>query len=208
MREVGAMKQIALNTFVIMHLALVGCGARVNQRLREIEQRQLELDIRVAVDERRAADLRADTLQLQYVLDAQRRCIAWEECHARTSRIQAHVMAQLAQCNLNTANWYACDAQRTRNTAEGAGIGCLLGWGFAIATGGSAAPAIAIGCGAGAVNGESGTRGSCTTQPKPQPCGNLQFFFQQKALMASGLTAMPVCGAMPNECTELHFSAP
>lgn len=194
-------------SITVMFFALVGCGARIDKRLGQIEQRQSELDIRVAVDERRAADLRAETLQLQYVLDAQRRCIAWEECHARTSRLHAHVMAQLAQCNLNTANWYACDAQRTRNTAEGAGIGCLLGWGVAIATGGSAAPAIAIGCGAGAVSGESGTHGSCTTQPKPQSCGQLQFVFQQKALMAEGLMDMPACGVMPNECTELRFSA-
>lgn len=202
------MKRRALTISIVAMLwELGGCGARTNQRLGQIEQRQSELDIRVAVEERRAADLRADTLQLQYMLDAQRRCIAWEECRARTSRIHANVMVQLAQCNMNTANWYACDAQRTRNTAEGAGIGCLLGWGVAIATGGSAAPAIAIGCGAGAVSGESGTRGLCTSQPKPQSCGNLQFFFQQKALMAEGLMDMPVCGAMPNECTELRFSA-
>ncbi len=49
------MKRLTLNTaIVVMHLALAGCGARVDQRLSQIEQRQLELDIRVAVDERRA----------------------------------------------------------------------------------------------------------------------------------------------------------
>jgi hypothetical protein len=188
-------------------LALFGCGAHVDRRLGQIEQRQSELDLRVAVDERRAADLHADTLQLQYVLDAQRRCIAWQECRAQTSRIEAEVMAKLAACNMKTANWFACDAQRTKDTAEGAGLGCLLGWGFAIMTGGSAAPAVLIGCGAGAATGSSGSTGSCTTQPKPQPCGRMGPAFQTEALWAHGLTDMPVCGPMPEECAALNFSS-
>ncbi|MDC3985916.1 hypothetical protein [Polyangium jinanense] len=188
-------------------LPIFGCGAHVDRRLGQIEQRQSELDLRVAVDERRAADLRADTLQLQYVLDAQRRCIAWEECRAQTSRIRASIMANLAACNMNTANWFACDAQRTRNTAEGAGLGCLLGWVVAGVTGGAVAPAVLIGCGAGAATGSSGSTGSCTTQPKPRPCGQMGAAFQSEALMREGLTAMPVCGPMPEECAALNFSS-
>lgn len=186
---------------------VTGCGAGTDRRLGQVEQRQLELDLRVAVDERRAADLRADALQLQYVLEAQRRCIAWEECQARTSIINAEVMAKLAECNRNTANWYACDAQRTKNTAEGAGLGCLLGWGFAVATGGAAAPAVAIGCGTGAVAGNSGSTGSCTDHPRPKPCGKMEATFRTDALTTHGLTSMPVCGPMPEECASLNFSS-
>lgn len=186
---------------------LAGCSARMDRRLGQVEQRQSELDLRVAVDERRAADLRADALQLQDVLDAQRRCIAWEECRAQTSRVQAEVMGKLAQCNMNTANWYACDAQRTRNTAEGAGLGCLLGWGAAVVTGGAAAPAVLIGCGAGAATGDSGSTGSCTNQPKPRSCGQMGSAFQNEVLTAQGLLAMPVCGQMPQECASLNFSS-
>ncbi|MCC6554193.1 MAG: hypothetical protein IT372_14400 [Polyangiaceae bacterium] len=186
---------------------LAGCGAGTDRRLGQIERRQSELDLRVAVDERRAADLRADAIQLQHVLETQRRCIAWEGCRAQTSRIQAEIMAKLAECNRNTANWYACDAQRTRNTAEGAGLGCLLGWGAAIVTGGAAAPAVLIGCGAGAAAGDSGSTGSCTSQPKPKSCGRLGPAFQAEVLAAQGLTVMPVCGPMPQECASLSFSS-
>lgn len=185
----------------------IGCSAGTDRRLGQVEQRQAELDLRVAIDERRAADLRADTLQLQNVLEAQRRCIAWEGCLAQVSRINAEVMAKLAECNKNTANWYACDAQRTRNTAEGAGLGCLLGWGFAVATGGAAAPAVLIGCGAGAATGDSGSTGSCTNRPKPRPCGQMGLTFQSEVLASQGLTTMPVCGPMPEECASLNFSS-
>jgi len=186
---------------------LAGCGTGTDRRLGQVEQRQVELDLRVAVDERRAADLRADTLQLQYVLEAQRRCIAWEGCRAQVSRINAEVMGKLAECNKNTANWYACDAQRTRNTAEGAGLGCLLGWGFAVATGGTAAPAVLIGCGTGAAAGDSGSTGSCTSQPKPKPCGRLGPAFEAEVLASQGLITTPVCGPMPEECASLNFSS-
>ncbi|HVJ17584.1 MAG TPA: hypothetical protein VM686_19305 [Polyangiaceae bacterium] len=196
---------IAWGMFIIS--VLVGCSAQMDRRLGQVEQRQSELDLRVAEDERRAADLRADTLQLQHLLDAQRRCIAWQECRARTSRIQATIMAKLASCNMNTAHWFACGAQRTRNTAEGAGLGCLLGWVVASVTGGSAAPAVLIGCGAGAATGSSGSTGSCTTQPKPQPCGRIAPAFRSEALMLEGLTTMPDCGRMPTECVALNFSS-
>jgi hypothetical protein len=186
---------------------LAGCGAGTDRRLGQVEQRQSELDLRVAVDERRAADLRADTLQLQYVLEAQRRCIAWEGCRAQTTRIQAEIMAKLAECNKNTATWYACDAQRARNTADGVGLGCLLGWVAAGVTGGAVAPAVLIGCGTGAAAGDSGSTGSCTSQPRPKPCGRLGPAFEAEVLAAQGLTTMPVCGPMPEECASLNFSS-
>jgi hypothetical protein len=186
---------------------LAGCSAGTDRRLGQVEQRQSELDLRVAVDERRAADLRADALQLQYLLEAQRRCVAWEECHARFTRIQAEITAKLAECNKNSAIWYACDARRARDTAADAGLGCLFGWVVAGVTGGAAAPAVVIGCGAGAAAGDSGSKGPCTSQPKPKPCGNLGRVFEVEALAVLGLPSTPDCGEMPEECALLNFSS-
>lgn len=202
------MTQMAWASAAALLASLVSCGGTTDGRIVDVEGRQRDLDMRVTADERRAAKLRAEAIQLQQVLEAQRRCIAWQECQARTSRLSASVAARLAECNMHTANWYACTARRTQNTAAGAGLGCLLGWAAAVATGGAVAPAVMIGCGAGAAAGHEDSAGPCTHQRKPQPCGQMQHVFESQALQAEGLSSMPACGPMPQECALLNTPSP
>lgn len=192
--------------FVWGMLAMAGCARNGDQRLAAVQKRQAAIHERIAADEKRAADLRKEVQQLEGTLDVQRICIERQACWAQVARVNAFVANELAECNRNSANWFACDAERTRNKANGTGLGCLLGGGFAVMTGGSAAPAIAIGCGLGAEHGESNSVGDCTRQSRPVPCGTRQDIFTATALASLQLTSIPTCEPMPPEC-ELPSSS-
>lgn len=185
----------------------VGCSEAADQRLSQLHQRQSVIDARVAADERRAADLRAEVKQLEHTLELQRRCLEVQACWASVARANAAIAAELAECNRKSANWFACEAERTRNKADGTGLGCLLGWGFAVATGGSLAPSIAIGCGLGAKHGESHTSSACTNLPEPMQCGRFPLILRRMALSSIGLSEMPTCEPMPPECESLALSS-
>ncbi len=184
-----------------------GCSRSADERLAQVNKRQSVIDGRVAADEKRAADLRAEVKQLERVLEMQQRCFVQQVCWVQVARVNAAIAAELSECNLASANWFACDAERTRNKADGTGLGCLLGWGVAVATGGSVAPSIAIGCGLGSKHGESNTTGICVQQSRPRPCGQLHHVFVQRALAALELPSMPTCERIPHECELLNSSS-
>lgn len=179
-------------------VAASGCGGSINAA------RQDSLDIRISKDERRAAELRADTLRLAALQRLQHRCIEVSACRAAAARVTATATGYLAKCNAKRANWEACSAQRTKNTAGGTALGCGLGWVTAVVTGGAGAPAIAIGCGTGAVVGHSSSSGPCVGTPHPEPCGLRGAEFTSRALLANHLTAMPDCPTEPPECARLE----
>lgn len=193
--------------FVWGALLLFGCGRSTDQRLAQVQKRQSAINERIAADEKRAASLHAEVEQLEQTIDLERRCVERQECWTQLARVNAFVAKELAECNRNSANWFACDAERTRNKAEGTGLGCLVGWGFAVLTGGSAAPAIAIGCGLGAKHGESNSVGDCMKQSRPQPCGAQQDIFTAAALASLQLPSMPACEPMPPECETRSSSS-
>lgn len=196
-----------LLAFVIGIPLFWGCGGNADKRLAHVQRRQSVIDARVAADEKRATELRAEVKQLEDVLHMQRACLEHQACWGQVARVNAAIAAELAQCNLASANWFACDAERTRNKADGTGLGCLLGWGFAAATGGALAPSIAIGCGLGRSHSEIHTNGICVQQSRPRPCGQLQHVFTQRALAALEFPSMPVCERMPPECELLNSSS-
>jgi len=180
------------------------CSRITDARLSQLHARQSAIDARVAADEQRAADLRVEVQQLEDVLQMQRTCLERQACWVQVARVNAAIAAELAECNRKSANWFACEAERTRNKADGTGLGCLLGWGFAAATGGSIAPSIAIGCGLGAKHSESHTRPECVNQPRPMPCGQIPALLTRSALSSIGLSKMPTCEPMPYECELLN----
>lgn len=177
---------------------LVGCGASLNVT------RQERLELRIARDERRAAELRATVLRTAQLQALQQRCLAATECRAKVAAVDAHVARQLASCNASWATWEACDAARTKRTATGAGLGCLLGWGAAAVTGGAAAPLVVAGCGAGALVGNDGAEGSCTETSRPPVCSGMDTVYKGTALRALGLDASPMCEPEPSECGRLN----
>jgi hypothetical protein len=193
--------------FVLGILVCLGCGQNTDQRLAQVQKRQSVIDERIAADEKRAAELRSEVKQLEQTVDLERSCLARQECWMQLARVNAFVAKELAECNRHSANWFACDAERTRNKAEGTGLGCLVGWGFAVLTGGSAAPAIAIGCGLGAKRGESNTVGHCMQQSRPEACGARQAAFTEAALASLQLTNMPTCEPVPPECGSVAPSS-
>lgn len=186
--------------FVLGVLVCLGCGPNTDQRLAQVQKRQSVIDERIAADEKRAAELRIEIKKLEQTVDLERLCLERQECWTQTARVNAFVAKELAECNRQSANWFACDAERTRNKVEGTGLGCLVGWGFAVLSGGSAAPAIAIGCGLGAKRGESNTVGNCMRHARPEACGTRQAAFTEAALASLQLATMPTCEPMPPEC--------
>lgn len=186
--------------FVLGMLVCIGCGQNTDQRLAQVKKRQSDINERITADEKRAAELRSEVKQLEQTVDLERLCLERQACWTQTARVHAFIAKELAECNRNSANWFACDAERTRNKADGAGLGCLVGWGFAVLSGGSAAPAIAIGCGLGAKRGESNTVGDCMQQSRPESCGARQVAFTEAALASLQLTTMPTCEPVPPEC--------
>jgi len=184
-----------------------GCSRNADERLAQIQKRQSIIDAHVAADEKRASDLRAEVQQLEQKIDVQRRCLERQVCWTQLARVNALIAKELAECNRASANWFACDAERTRTKAEGTGLGCLVGWGFAVATGGSVAPAIAIGCGLGSEHGASHTEGDCMHYSRPQPCGQRQPVFTAVALSTLQLKSVPTCEPIPPECESLGFSS-
>jgi len=162
------------------------------------------IDLRLAADERRAANLRAQTIQLQRQLEAQIACIRWARCQAIWASLRATQMQLLAECNQRSAQWHACDAGRAKKTAGGAGVGCLFGLAVAGATGGAAAPWLAVGCAGGALGGVSSASGPCTRLPEPRRCGELSDAFKREALRRRGLGSEPEqCGSKPASCVQL-----
>jgi hypothetical protein len=177
-------------------VSLTGCGAGVEQRIAKINEA-------LSRDERRAALLRGDTLKLQTHLAIQRRCLGIAECRATSAAVNADRLAALGNCNLEAANWAACDAERAKDTATSAGLGCLFGWAAAIVTGGAAAPAVVIGCGVGAAAGHGSAEGSCVDAERPRDCGTRDAEFVSQALAKHGLRETPQCQDDPPECALL-----
>jgi hypothetical protein len=189
---------------VLVGAAAISCGS-ASPRLVDFSARQQLLEEEFARDERRAAALRGDSLKLKHRLRLQRECIAHTQCIALASAIHANVMAGLASCNREAANWAACDAQRWKQTGTGAGIGCLAGWALAATTGGAAAPAVVIGCGGGAVAGNATATGDCTKVQRPADCGLRHDEFVRAALAGRHLSELPDCGQEPPGCAQLDI---
>lgn len=202
--EIGSAKPFL---FAVGIQLLSGCSRNADERLAQLNKRQSAIDARVAADEQRAADLRLEVQQLEDVLQMQRTCLERQACWTQVARVNAAIAAELAECNRKSANWFACEAERTRNKADGTGLGCLLGWGFAAATGGSIAPSIAIGCGLGAKHGETHTRFECLNRSKPMLCGQMPMLMKRLALSTVGLSEMPTCEPMPPECELVTSSS-
>lgn len=186
---------------------ICGCSQNADERLAQLNKRQSVIDRRVAADEKRAAELRNEVVQLEDVLKMQRTCLDRQACWAQVARANAAIASQLAECNRKSANWYACEAERVSTKAGDTGLGCLLGWGFAAATGGSVAPAIAIGCGLGAKRSELRNHARCLNEGKPIACGEIPTLLTRLALSSAGFSKMPTCEPMPPECELLTSSS-
>lgn len=186
----------------------LSCAALFSDRVDEVSRRQTKLDEAIARDERQAAELRAASLKLQRRLEVQRRCLAHSACVGQTNAVTADVYAGLARCNVQAANWAACDAARAKRTTGAAGLGCVAGWAAAALTGGAAAPAIAIGCVGGAAAGHGTAQGVCVNAQRPRDCGTREGEFVSAALARRGLSSMPNCGVEPPECATLSSLRP
>ncbi len=93
--------------FVWSIVLFAGCGRDMDQRLTQIHQRQSVIDARIASDEKRAANLRAEVKQLEEKVDSERRCLERQACWAQVARANAAIAAELAECNRKSANFGA-----------------------------------------------------------------------------------------------------
>lgn len=178
-----------------LFLVLPACAGS----LHDVEKRQAAIEDQIARDARRAAELRADTLQLEHRLRLQRECIAEAECTSKIALFDAAFAKEVADCNRQVSDWVACDAQRTASTVSGASLGCLVGTLLAPESGGLTLAA----CGAGAVAGNSSATGPCVGVQKPRDCGSRGDEFRGIALAAAKLTEIPACPAHNPACDEL-----
>jgi hypothetical protein len=161
-----------------------------------------DIDGRIAVDERRAANLRADLLQQETSLKKLAECTKWAETHALAARIDADAARALSDCALKDARFHACEAQQEKHKASGAGWGCLLGGGAALITGGALAPLALAGCGAGYVAGAATTQDCGASEPN---CDLVTRDAVTSALKQEGLTQIPKEGPMPPWCAQFDF---
>jgi len=124
----------------------------------------------------------------------------YHECKATSAHLNAEVTLRRAECYQAVAAHTECTANNERNTATAAATGCLLGLGFAILTGGAAAPAALVGCGGGAAVGHA-TRTKCGEVPR---CASQLNDMKRVVLAELGLVAMPTCTEPP----ELELPEP
>lgn len=187
---------------ILLGAGAVSCAGTTDAQLSSLQHRQDAVDRQVRVDERRAADLRADVIQQRRRLRLVAACIDYSKCEAKRAALEAQVQAQLALCNEQAAAWQACRANRMNRTAKGAVGLCLVGIGAALLTGGAS---IAAGCGGGALLGAGGgyvsASGSCTRTSHPPICNGPRI--PSEVLGAAGLSAPPVCTPPPVPCAQL-----
>lgn len=167
-----------LGLVTVLACTPVGFEQRLSTLEAEEARRQKKLDSleqQIASAELRAQHAKARAL--------------YHECKASTASLKAEVTLRRAECYQEIAAHTECTANNERNTATSTTAGCLLGLGFAILTGGAAAPAALVGCGGGAAVGRA-TRKKCGDVPR---CASQLNDMKRVVLADSGLVAMPQC---------------
>jgi hypothetical protein len=189
--------------FVAMIAPLLGgCGATALNG--EATTRLNALDVRIAVDERRAANLRADVLQQEASLRAQSACMSWAEGRARLARIDAEAAQALATCALRDAQFHRCEAEGSKHTAHGALIGCAIGGTAAtLLSFGTLAPAVLAGCAAGLAAGHVTKEDCPSVEPNCDATARAAVTIAMQREGLQSLSSQPE--SMPPWCAAFGF---
>lgn len=168
-------------------MASLGCAPTgFEARLSSLEEEEAER-------RQRLDELEHQITRAELKVDHAKARVAYHDCKAARATIDAKTVLYEAQCFQDISAHAQCVAENERDTATGAALGCLLGVGAAVVTGGAAAPAALVGCGGGAVLGYA-TREKCGDIPR---CASQVNEMESLVLAEYGLTRAPTCTAPP-----------
>ncbi len=126
------------------------------------------------------------------------------ECQARNERLKAEAAKLEARCLQEQALHARCAAEVARAKGDSSLLGCFVGLGVALATGGATAPWALGGCGAGRVAGEIVAK-EC---PPPSCVRELaETSSLSKVLRGENLAQLPLCGGRLGITLEPHYTA-
>lgn len=163
---------------VLVTTFTLGCGggsAELSGRIAQLRSEQAQ----------RQADLERIQQEIRTAQIEQQR----QQCRAYAARLQAEVALASANCLEARSQYAACVANNEAHKSKGGLLGCLVGLGAAVATGGAAAPMAVAGCAGGLLVGGA-TTNSCGQNPV---CTIDETLLQSAALAQDGLTAWPQC---------------
>lgn len=142
------------------------------------------------------ARLEADVARLETVRADRRREldkilaeVRTQQCRSQRAKIDAEVVVRRVTCLKEQATYESCVARNQARASKSGFLGCLLGLGAAVASGGAAAPYALAGCASGAAVGAAIAR-ECGTPPACLAGFNL---IQQQVLREAGLAEAPRC---------------
>jgi hypothetical protein len=145
---------------------------------------------------RRVDELRVEQQQRQAELDRIEQEIAAarteqqrQQCRAISAQLLSEVAIQRAQCLATRSDYAQCVAENEANKSKSGMVGCLVGLGAAVVTGGAAAPLTLTGCGGGLLVGDGNAK-ECGPSPVCTPDPTV---LGATVLSAHGLTSWPQC---------------
>lgn len=161
--------------FGTVMVACAGSGDDVARRVQELraeqQRRQMEL---VALDQR-----------IQAARVEQQR----QECRALAANLMSEIAVRRVDCIGRRAEFAKCSAENKAHTSNSGMVGCGLGLGAAILTGGAAAPWAAGGCLGGLAAG-SATTETCRQVPV---CTVDEAVLAHEVLASRGMNVWPQC---------------
>ncbi len=107
---------------LVLGLSTVACAGNTDGQLASLEFRQQRIEHETRLDERRAAEIRAEVLRQRRRLVLVSACIEYSKCEAQRAKLESEVQRRLALCNADVAKWEACRANRMKRAAGG-GVG-------------------------------------------------------------------------------------
>lgn len=151
---------------------------RISRLEREEAERRQRLNTLDAAIEKANADL-----------DVAKKETDMYRCSAKRALIKAEIIGFRSQCVQKQAEYETCVAKNNASSAKGAAFGCIAGLGAALITGGAAAPATLLGCGAGHIAGKSAN----THCGRPPNCVQLFNNIEYKMVNKHRLDRIPNC---------------
>ncbi len=166
--------------------APTGAGDAV---VHDIEDRISRLEREESERRQRLTALDAEIEQANVALDVAKKETDMYRCSAKRALIKAEIIGFRSRCVQRQAEYETCAAKNSASSAKGAAFGCIAGLGAALITGGAAAPATLLGCGAGHMAGKS-TNTHCG---RPPNCVQLFNNIEYKMVNKHRLDRIPNC---------------
>jgi len=172
------MRRVAMLSLSVV----VGCASASQGDLNDLERKH-------ELEKARLVAVQAEIARQERLAAAARERAEIAQCEALNAEIQASVAIERTTCERAVADRHRCEANNSAHTANAGMIGCGLGIGAAIATGGAAGPLAVVGCASGAAAGHATTDhcAAVTCDLSPERLAT-------SALQKRNLTTMPVYG--------------